>query len=109
MEYWLKKFIKPYQPSYILGTGGNINKVADYFQKSKYISHLKLTEFYKTIKEVSVEDRIEKYKMNQDRAEVIVPALEIFHFIMVQSGAEKVRPSTLGLKEGIVLDWLKKN
>lgn len=89
----------------ILGSGGNINKI--YKVKRKRITDLHITsnvlhDFYHEIKDLSMEDRIIKYHLNPDRADVIIPACEIFLNIINITGTTKIYVPKTGLSDGIV-------
>jgi exopolyphosphatase / guanosine-5'-triphosphate,3'-diphosphate pyrophosphatase len=50
----------------------------------------------------SLEDRIHKLRLNADRADVIVPAAEIYISVMQWAGATQINVPDLGLKDGIL-------
>ncbi len=49
------------------------------------------------------EDRINKLKLNPDRADVIVPATDIYLSAMKWAGADQMRVPDIGLKDGMLL------
>jgi exopolyphosphatase/guanosine-5'-triphosphate,3'-diphosphate pyrophosphatase len=101
---WIKTKTKNYHKVSLLGTGGNINSV----YKSSHIPYgqpLKLSylkSYYKKIRSISYEDRIANHLLNQDRADVIVPALKIYLSAMKWSDAKKVYVPKIGLSDGII-------
>ncbi len=65
----------------IIGSGGNINKLNKLCRHSKGDREISVEEvqmLYDELKEMTIEERIEKYNLKDDRADVIVPAAEIF-------------------------------
>jgi exopolyphosphatase/guanosine-5'-triphosphate,3'-diphosphate pyrophosphatase len=54
------------------------------------------------------QQRITSLGLNMDRADVIIPALEIFQKIMELSGAKKVYVPKIGLSDGIVRDLYRR-
>ena len=95
-----------YTPISIIGSGGNINKLfrlAD--KKDKKASLLpieSLQDIYETLKALSTEQRIKQYKLKPDRADVIVPAAEIFLEIATHVKASGIIVPTIGLSDGII-------
>ncbi len=87
-----------------IGTGGNINKVFS-MSKTKYGKPLlmeNLMSYFKTLGALSVKDRVHFYKLKEDRADVIVPALQIYTSIMKWSGITKIHVPQIGLADGII-------
>lgn len=92
----------------IIGSGGNINKlyrmaeVKDKEQQRLPISSLR--QVYEQLKPLSVEERIEQFALKEDRADVIIPAAEIFLRIASIVRAEYVLVPVIGLADGIIDD-----
>lgn len=92
----------------IIGSGGNINKlyrmaeVKDKEQQRLPISSLR--QVYEQLKPLSVEERIEQFALKEDRADVIIPAAEIFLRIASIVRAEYVHVPIIGLADGIIDD-----
>lgn len=92
----------------IIGSGGNINKlyrmaeVKDKEQQRLSISSLR--QVYEQLKPLSVEERIEQFVLKEDRADVIIPAAEIFLRIASIVRAEYVHVPVIGLADGIIDD-----
>ena len=57
---------------------------------------------------MSYDERILKYNLNLDRADVILPALEIYLKALKWSGASKVYVPKIGLSDGMIKDMYKK-
>ena len=95
-----------YAPISIIGSGGNINKLfrlAD--KKDKKASLLpveSLREIYEALQALPAEQRIEQYKLKPDRADVIVPAAEIFLEVATNVKATGIIVPTIGLSDGII-------
>jgi exopolyphosphatase / guanosine-5'-triphosphate,3'-diphosphate pyrophosphatase len=87
-----------------IGTGGNINKLHKLAGKkeNKSISYQEIKEIYGYLDSLTIEDRIHKLGLNEDRADVIVPACRIFLCIMKWAGIDEVYVPRLGLADGIV-------
>ena len=88
----------------IIGSGGNSGKLYR-LKGDKDDNCLKVSDlekFYEELKEMSVEDRIRKYRFNPDRADVIVPAAEIFLDIAHRVHAEAIWVPAIGISDGII-------
>jgi len=112
MKNWIEeKVIKKHIKIHAIGTGGNINKVKDLAQKKagKPISLKKVIEMQTYIKNFDMEDRINKLQLNPDRADVIIPALDIYINAMVWSKAPSIIVPDSGLKDGIMQVLYERN
>lgn len=111
LKQWLKDEVKPMKPDYMLGTGGNINKMFDLMnlKQGKFASAKQLQTTYDYVSSFSVADRVLNLGLNVDRADVILPAVDIYLATMRAASVNKITVSGLGLKEGIVAQMLEKN
>jgi exopolyphosphatase/guanosine-5'-triphosphate,3'-diphosphate pyrophosphatase len=112
MEKWVKDNLKKeYGKVTAVGTGGNISKIFELAQKKpgQVISIRKVREVKQMIERLSIEQRIYKLQMNPDRADVIVPASNIYVKVMEWSKAQSILVPDVGLKDGILLHLLEKN
>lgn len=87
-----------------IGTGGNINKVFSLSKKKdgKPLTLDLLKDYYKEISSFSLEDRINIYKLRGDRADVIVPALQIYINVMRWAEADEIYVPKIGLADGLI-------
>jgi exopolyphosphatase / guanosine-5'-triphosphate,3'-diphosphate pyrophosphatase len=88
-----------------IGTGGNINRIfKESRRKLKEPLPLKqVKDIYDLIKSLPFEKRITQMGMRPDRADVIVPACEIYLHVMKHAGVEQIVVPKVGLSDGIVL------
>ncbi|MFN8309818.1 MAG: exopolyphosphatase [Chitinophagales bacterium] len=104
MRDWLKKETKGIKNFGLVGSGGNINrlfKMAEIKQgKPMTLDVLKL--MVSELKKYSVDDRMKLFDLNPDRADVIVPAGEIFIQLMDWLGGSKIFVPKIGLSDGLV-------
>ena len=87
-----------------VGTGGNISKLFNMIEH-KVDGRASLEELEKKrnyINKFSLEDRINKLQLNADRADVIIPAADIYTSVMKWAGADRILVPDLGLKDGII-------
>lgn len=96
----------------IIGSGGNINKLFRLANKKKKLEALPvdvLHKLYDSLSKMSVEERMVAYELKHDRADVIVPAAEIFLHVAASSKAKEIIVPNIGLADGIINDLLLKN
>lgn len=95
-----------YPGTNIIGSGGNINKLYRLAEKKdKKQLRMQVTvlrSLYDDLQNLSVEERIEKYNLKTDRADVIVPAGNIFLTIADIIGANYIYVPVIGLSDGII-------
>lgn len=110
IEKWIQMNTKGIEKIKLLGSGGNINKVfkLSNIKDGNPLTYFNLESFYQDLKKLSYEERILKYKLNLDRADVILPALEIYIKALKWSGATKVFVPKIGLSDGMIKMMYKK-
>ena len=104
LENWIKEHTKPYERIDVIGSGGNINKIFKVSGKSegKPLSYFYLTTYFNTLQSYSYEERITELNLNQDRADVIIPAMRIYLSSMKWSSAKNIYVPKIGLADGII-------
>lgn len=95
---------RTYPDIQIVGSGGNINKLYKLVgeKKPKRIGIPALNDIYHELKNLSLEQRMDKYGMRPDRADVIIPASEIFLTIASMTGAGSILVPVIGVADGII-------
>jgi exopolyphosphatase/guanosine-5'-triphosphate,3'-diphosphate pyrophosphatase len=101
---WIKEHTKGYSKLEMIGSGGNINHIfkASAKKTGKPLSFFYLSSYYQLLQSLTYEERIAQLSMNQDRADVIVPATEIYLTAMKYSKARNVHVPKIGLSDGII-------
>lgn len=111
IDNWLLKNRISSQEITAIGTGGNINKISQLARK-RYLEPInigELSETYDYLNGMTLSERIENLRMNPDRADVIIPATEIYIRIMKMAQIENIIVPKMGLTEGLILEqYLKK-
>jgi len=104
LEEWIKTETSKFEKIDVIGSGGNINKIFKISGKSlgKPLSYFYLTSYYNTLQTYSYEERISQLDLNQDRADVIIPATRIYLSAMKWSGAKDIYVPKIGLADGII-------
>lgn len=112
METWVKKNItKDFGKITAVGTGGNISKIFELakMKPGKALTMKKIKTTMAMIKSKTIDQRIYELQMNPDRADVIVPASDIYMKVMEWAKAPEMIVPEVGLKDGILLHLLEKN
>ena len=111
MKEWVKHQAQTNKNLSGIGTGGNINrlfKMADQ-KDGTAITFLKLKSIYDYLNSFSLKDRINVLGLNQDRADVIIPAAEIYLSVMKWGGVKQIFVPRVGLVDGIIQLLIDKN
>ena len=87
-----------------IGTGGNINKVFSMSKKKdgKPLSLDLLKDYYKELGSFSLYDRMRTYNLREDRADVILPAIQIYINVMRWANIEEIYVPKIGLADGLL-------
>ena len=110
-EHWegMKEYIKRETRNYInniiaIGSGGNINKIFSISKRKegKPLQIELLKDYYKEFSAFSLEERMHLYKLREDRADVIVPALQIYINAMRWANAQEIYVPKIGLADGLI-------
>ena len=104
MKDHLRNNTKSTLPMIAIGSGGNINKVFSLSKRKegKPLSHELLKDYLKELSSFSVEERIRLYKLREDRADVIVPALQIYVNVMRWANIPEIYVPKIGLADGLI-------
>ncbi|ADQ16887.1 Ppx/GppA phosphatase family protein [Leadbetterella byssophila] len=106
MQRWIADNVPTDQPVYAIGTGGNISKIFEYVPKDEYGMGT-LEDIEKAVEyfnQYTFEERVNKLKMNPDRADVVTYAADIYLSAMRWAKANLMAVPDLGLKDGIMLE-----
>nr|WP_068891636.1 exopolyphosphatase [Pedobacter panaciterrae] len=111
MRLWVKENTKTLKNVAGIGTGGNINKL---FRMSDEkdgmpLSFLKLKGLYNQLNGHSLKERISVFGLNPDRADVIIPACEIYITLMKWTGIKQIYVPKVGLVDGIINLLIEEN
>lgn len=87
-----------------IGSGGNINKIFSLLRSKneKYLHANAVKEMQKEMLQLSVDERMKKYNIKKDRAEVIVPAIQIYMNLFKWCGIEQILVPKIGLADGLI-------
>ncbi len=97
-------------PVIAVGTGGNIRKLfqLSIFPRSGSITLSELNALQAYVAALPMEERLNLLKLNPDRADVIIPAAEIYIEVMRRGNAERILVPNVGLKDGLLYQLYEK-
>ena len=103
MKAEIKANVKSNLPLVAIGSGGNINKLFSLSKKKegKPLSLDLLKKYYEDFSSISVEERIHQYGLREDRADVVVPALQIYINLMRWANINEIYVPKIGLVDGL--------
>lgn len=104
MKSYVKTTVKSNLPIVAIGSGGNINKIFSISKRKagKPLSIDQLREYHKEMSALSIDERIHRYGFRLDRADVIVPALQIYLSVMRWAGITEIYVPQIGLADGLI-------
>ena len=103
-QKWIEKQTHKLERLSVVGSGGTINKVFKLSGVSigKPLTYILLSEYYDYLKKLTNKELIINLRLNQDRADVIVPAVRVYLLAMKLSGANKIYVPKVGLADGMI-------
>jgi exopolyphosphatase / guanosine-5'-triphosphate,3'-diphosphate pyrophosphatase len=110
VNQWLKANIKSNKNYDLFATGGNVNKMHKVFglKHMQPLQTKELKKFYNDLKKLSIDERIHKYDLKEDRADVIVPACDVYLRLCKALKISSMIVPKIGLSDGIILDLYNK-
>lgn len=106
MKSAVADFCNGFEGIRIVGSGGNINKLYRLTpkreRKTEKLMVSSLQKLHTALSALTVEQRMEQYELREDRADVIVPASELFLMVAEVAKAEDIVVPTVGLADGVI-------
>lgn len=108
---WILKYVDLRSEHRIFGTGGNINKAHKMlgYSYDEPIGLVEMKELRDKLARLTIDERIDQFHMKPDRADVIVPALDIFSYILNEIGANSLMVPKVGLADGMIYEMYHRN
>lgn len=102
---WMKSVSKKEDSLTGIATGGNINRLYKMSRRTfgELITTSEIREIYEQINALTYDERMEQLGLKRDRADVIIPASEIYLRMLEAAGIEQVMVPKIGLVDGIIL------
>lgn len=104
MKEEIKSKIISKKPIIAIGSGGNINKLFSLSKTKdgKPMATSYLRKFLKEAEQLTVEERMGKYNIREDRADVLVPALKIFNNVLDWSSISQIYVPKISVADGLI-------
>ena len=108
LDQWINTNINKFEQVNLVGIGGNINKIFKLSGNNigKSLTKKSLDNSLHDLSKMSVYDKVIKLKLNPDRVDVIVPAGEIYQFVMNKMSSNEILVPKIGLADGMVHELL---
>lgn len=109
VKTWIAENVET-DPHTIYATGGNINKIHKILgvKEKSPVRLSEMKQLHKALSPLTVVQRMDLYQLKPDRADVIVPALEIFTFCMKELKCRELYVPKIGLSDGMIYDMDRK-
>lgn len=113
MLVFVQKHLGKKKPDLFIGTGGNLRRIGKIRKKilgqptSQLALFKEVSHMEESIASMSYVDRIRRLELDQNRADVILPAIMLTKILMKELDLGKIHLPKVGLKEGIMLSMLK--
>jgi exopolyphosphatase / guanosine-5'-triphosphate,3'-diphosphate pyrophosphatase len=111
MREFVREHTRAFKTVHGIGTGGNINKLYKLSEEKNGapLTFIKVKSLYSYLNSFSLKDRINVLGINQDRADVIIPACEIYISVMKWANIKNIYVPSVGLVDGIIQILIEKN
>ncbi|EAZ82596.1 Ppx/GppA phosphatase family protein [Algoriphagus machipongonensis] len=116
LEQFLKQELLTTSNLCSIGTGGNISKINELAQKAsprnskdQKLSFSEIQETLQLLESMTFEERVNKLNLNEDRADVIIPAGKIYRRVMELANSKEMLVPNLGLADGMIRKLFAKN
>ena len=109
IQKWVITSTKDLDKLSIVGTGGSINKIHKLTNSKEGVplSLTSLNNFYNKISSLTYEERIIEFELSPDRADVILPATQIYLKTMKWSNTFVIYIPKIGLSDGMIEEIYK--
>ncbi len=112
MKSYLDEHIKNNKVDILVGTGGNFRRLGKVKKKitdkgsEEYVTLTDVQRVFNELNGISIKDRVKRFEMSEDRADVIVPATFMIGHILYMLKVDGIHLPDVGLKDGILMSML---
>ena len=101
---WIKKNVDVLEDHLLFGTGGNIQKAHDIIaQKANdSLSLIEIEKLQAELAPLSLTERMNRFSIKEERADVLVPALDIYIYILKELNIRTLQVPNIGLSDGMI-------
>ena len=109
LSFWMKEYLNAGLSYEAIATGGNISSAFKMLEKKQRepVTVKELETLLRALSKLSTHERVKKFAIRPDRADVIVPALNLYTQVANSANIEKIFAPKFGLADGIVLKLFK--
>lgn len=100
---------------FAIGTGGNLETLGKLKplllgkNARTFLTVEEISMISEVLKKTSLKERVERLEMRPDRADVILPAIQLVQTIMRQANVDKIMIPYVGLKDGLLWDLVRRS
>lgn len=104
LTMWIKQNVDVLEDHLLFGTGGNIEKAHDIIaQKADdSLSLIDLEKLQAELAPLTLGERMKRFSIKEERADVLVPALEIYIYILKELNIRTLQVPNIGLSDGMI-------
>ena len=101
---WIATHVQINEAHLIFGTGGNINRALKILapKKKDTLRLAQLEVLHQELSALTLEQRCAKFQLKPDRADVILPALQIYILALQKLGQTEIVVPKIGLSDGVI-------
>ncbi len=108
IHQFLDKKLKTSKKLYVIGTGGNFRRLIKLksealHKKSKFITPDDLSKLLATLEKTTYLERLQKFDLRPDRADVIIPAMKVIKRVIEGLPVLRIYAPNIGLDKGILI------
>ncbi len=109
ISFWLKEYLNAGLDYEAIATGGNISSAFKMLEKKQRepVAVKELETLLRALSKLTTHERVKKFAIRPDRADVIVPALNLYTQVANSANIEKIFAPKFGLADGIILKLFK--
>jgi len=104
LRNWIKKNTHGIKPLSAVGIGGNITRLLKMLTKkeAKFVTAIQIKKIHTSLKRLTLEKRMEKFDLKPDRADVIIPAAQIYMTICQSAQIKRVFVPQVSVTDGLI-------
>ena len=104
LTMWIKENVDVLEDHLLFGTGGNIQKAHDIIaQKANdSLSLIEIEKLQAELAPLSLTERMKRFSIKEERADVLVPALDIYIYILKELNIRTLQVPNIGLSDGMI-------
>jgi exopolyphosphatase/guanosine-5'-triphosphate,3'-diphosphate pyrophosphatase len=104
LTIWIKENVDVLEDHLLFGTGGNIQKAHDIIAKkaNDSLSLIEIEKLHAELAPLSLTERMKRFSIKEERADVLVPALDIYIYILKELNIRNLQVPNIGLSDGLI-------